>query len=52
MWAAPSRRRLTEKLGMEQREGTQEVAAHSVRHEIRATTNVMARFHYLFSHSH
>jgi len=47
MWAAPSRRRLTEKLGMEQREGT-----HSVRHEIRATTNVMARFHYLFSHSH
>jgi hypothetical protein len=51
MWAAPSR--LTEKLGMEKREGgPRKWAAHSVRHEIRATTNVMARFHHLFSHSH
>jgi hypothetical protein len=51
MWAAPSR--LTEKLGMEKREGgPRKWAAHSVRHEIRATTNVMARFHHVFSHSH
>jgi hypothetical protein len=51
MWAAPSR--LAEKLGMEKREGgPRKWAAHSVRHEIRATTNVVARFHHLSSHSH
>jgi hypothetical protein len=46
MWAAPSR--LTGKLGMEKREGgPRKWAAHSVCHEIRATTNVMACFHHL-----
>ena len=44
--------RLSEKLGMEKREGgPSKRVAHSVRHEIRATTNIMARARFNLSPS-